>query len=322
MEIYNKPDFKYREETFSILCVNAWELLLKSKLLNLSGNKVAALYVMDYKTLKSGKRSKIKHKKINRAGNPMTIGIEECWRGIQEDFGVKVDQAIIDNLTALTEVRDNAIHFVNDDISLCLVVQELGTAALQNYLHLATSWFGNILDGYNFYLMPLSFVREFDTSRGALLNPQEKKMLSYISSVEARHGTGKSSEDYNFLLRIDLKFHKGSTVDAVPVKYSKDADATEVRFSEEDITDRFPWDYSILTTRLGKRYEDFKVNKDYHKFRKQIERDKKLAHTRLLNPNNPNGGRKILYNPNIVRKFDAHYKRSSPDGNSGSNADT
>ncbi len=31
IEIYNKPDFKYREESFSILMVNAWELLLKAK---------------------------------------------------------------------------------------------------------------------------------------------------------------------------------------------------------------------------------------------------------------------------------------------------
>lgn len=33
IEIYNKPDFKYREETFSILMINSWELLLKAKIL-------------------------------------------------------------------------------------------------------------------------------------------------------------------------------------------------------------------------------------------------------------------------------------------------
>lgn len=31
IEVYNKPDFKYREETFAILAINAWELLLKGK---------------------------------------------------------------------------------------------------------------------------------------------------------------------------------------------------------------------------------------------------------------------------------------------------
>jgi len=31
IELYNKPIFSYREESFSILMVNAWELLLKAK---------------------------------------------------------------------------------------------------------------------------------------------------------------------------------------------------------------------------------------------------------------------------------------------------
>ena len=30
IEIYNKPNFQYREDTFAILSVNAWELLLKA----------------------------------------------------------------------------------------------------------------------------------------------------------------------------------------------------------------------------------------------------------------------------------------------------
>ena len=33
IEIYNKPNFLYREELFTILIVNAWELFLKSKIL-------------------------------------------------------------------------------------------------------------------------------------------------------------------------------------------------------------------------------------------------------------------------------------------------
>ena len=31
IEIYNKPSFTYREEAFSLLMTNAWELLLKAK---------------------------------------------------------------------------------------------------------------------------------------------------------------------------------------------------------------------------------------------------------------------------------------------------
>ena len=31
IEVYNKPDFKYRDESFAILAINAWELLIKAR---------------------------------------------------------------------------------------------------------------------------------------------------------------------------------------------------------------------------------------------------------------------------------------------------
>jgi hypothetical protein len=40
LEIHNKPQFAYREETFALLAVNAWELLLKAKLLRDNNNNV------------------------------------------------------------------------------------------------------------------------------------------------------------------------------------------------------------------------------------------------------------------------------------------
>ncbi len=188
IEIYNKPDFKYREETFSVLCINAWELLLKAKVLNLSANKMASLIAMEYKTLKSGGRSKNKHRKINRAGNPMSINLFEAYQIITQDYGVKIHRAVNDNLVAMTEIRDNSIHFVNDDLLLAIKVQELGTASLQNYLHIVSEWFGNVLGGYNFYLMPLSFFRGFDTAKGFSLNANEKNFLN-LSEPEKKSTT-------------------------------------------------------------------------------------------------------------------------------------
>ena len=47
IEVYNKPDFLYRGETFSILAINSWELLLKAKYLKDNHNKMRSLYVME-----------------------------------------------------------------------------------------------------------------------------------------------------------------------------------------------------------------------------------------------------------------------------------
>lgn len=311
IEVYNKPDFKYREETFSVLCINSWELLLKSKVLNLSGNQMGALIAMEYKTLKGGAKSKNKHRKKNRSGNPMSISLFESYSVITEDYGVKVNKAVRDNLIALTEIRDNSIHFVNDDLLLAIKVQELGTASLQNYFHLVSDWFGNVLGGYNFYLMPLSFFRGFDTAKGISLNTNEKRLLEFINSREKEYDEGDEYGEYNLTLKIDVKFQKVKSNAGLPIQVTNDPSAPMVQLSEEDISDRFPWDYDVLTTRLRKRYSDFKVNAKYHDLRKKLEKNKKLAHVRYLNPSNPRGGHKTLYSTNIQKEFDKHYAKSS-----------
>lgn len=77
IEIYNKPDFKYREESFSILMVNAWELLLKAKILKDNNNNLTSLYIIDKeRSLKrDGTPKKNPCYKLNRANNFMTIDI-------------------------------------------------------------------------------------------------------------------------------------------------------------------------------------------------------------------------------------------------------
>lgn len=311
IEIYNKPDFKYREETFSVLCINAWELLLKAKVLNLASNKLASLYAMENKTLKTGKKSSVKRPKTNRSGNPMSINLFEAYRIVIEDYGVKIDKVVYDNLIALTEIRDNSIHFVNDDLLLSLKIQELGSASLQNYLHLVSSWFGDVLSGYNFYLMPLSFFRNFNEAPGISLNSNEKKVLDFIKKTEAAYDGLEDVGDYNLTLRIDVKFQKVKSTSGLPVQITNDPNATAVFLSEEDFTDKYPWDYDVLSTRLSKRYSDFKMNASYHKIRKKLEQDKKFAYERLLNPKNPSGGKKTFYSPNIMKEFDKHYTKIS-----------
>ena len=48
IEIYNKPDFKYREKSFSILMVNARETLLKSKIVLVNSNDLRFIKSIDY----------------------------------------------------------------------------------------------------------------------------------------------------------------------------------------------------------------------------------------------------------------------------------
>jgi hypothetical protein len=64
IETYNKPDHKYREETFSILALNSWELLMKAKILKESSNNIKSLYIYEYRTNKDKSKSKKKYIKM------------------------------------------------------------------------------------------------------------------------------------------------------------------------------------------------------------------------------------------------------------------
>ena len=75
IEIYNKPDFAYREDVFSILAINSWELVLKARILQLDGNRLSAITQYERRQKTDGTLSTKLYKKRNRSGNDLSIGL-------------------------------------------------------------------------------------------------------------------------------------------------------------------------------------------------------------------------------------------------------
>lgn len=123
IEIYNKPDFKYREETFSILAVNAWELLLKAKWLRNNNNQIRSLYIFETRLKKDGKPYKRKSIKLTSAGNPFTHGLEYLARKLTEKKDLPEEARL--NLQALTEIRDSSVHFYHKNDLFARQLQEV-----------------------------------------------------------------------------------------------------------------------------------------------------------------------------------------------------
>ena len=44
VEIYNKPRVEYREQTVAFLIVNAWEVLIKARIVQQNGGKIQSIY--------------------------------------------------------------------------------------------------------------------------------------------------------------------------------------------------------------------------------------------------------------------------------------
>jgi hypothetical protein len=309
IEIYNKPAFGYREETFAILALNAWELLLKAKVLEQHNNVLSSLHVYTTKKLASGGQSKKKYVKVNRTGNKMTIGIDACIDLLTKK-GVAVPEPVRKNLEALTEIRDNAVHYINASPALAKQVLEIGTACLRNFIELGKLWLDLDLSSYSLYLMPIGFLPTAEAASAVSLSNDEQKVVNYLAGLMKEAHVG-DVPDYHVSLDVNISFKRTSAAAATAVIAHDpgNPNAVNVNLTEEDIRNQYPWDYATLTTKLKNRYIDFKEAQKYHNLRKKLAANPQFMKTRYLDPGNPKSSRKDFFNPNILTEFDKAYTR-------------
>jgi len=310
IELYNKPDFKYREEAFSILAINAWELLLKAKILKDNKNDPRFIYVREHPINKNGTKSKKWVFKENRVNNKFTIDIQKAAKRLSSKGFL--DPRVIDNINLLLDVRDNAIHFINSDELLSLKVQELGMASIKSYLFYTYEWFSLSLDKYNFYLMPMSFFHGSEVSFTALgtHDAAVAGLLRLISEKESKHPFNEDSL-HNITVSIEAKVVKPNNLDSQNFSISNDPNAPCVMISLEDIKKTHPLTYKMLVEKLKDRYSDFLINDKFSEIKGILQGDKRFYFPYPQNPMNPTGSSKPLYSLAVFDEFDKYYTRKT-----------
>jgi hypothetical protein len=211
------------------------------------------------------------------------------------------------NVQVLLEMRDSCIHFYNRTGAFPVRLQEIGTASLKNFVATTKSWFGRDLSEFNFYLMPLSFVTLSQQMDAVILNHEEKRFLSFVESLEPANADAASP--YSVTVNIEIKFTRSKAKDALGVNVTNNPDAPEVRLTEEQIRERYPWDYDRLTKECQQRYVGFKIADKYHKVRKSLLQDKRFGEIRFLDPGNAKSSKKPFFNPNIMQELDKHFTK-------------
>lgn len=313
IEIYNKPDFKYREETFSILMINAWELMLKAKILKDNADNIDSITVFEEKPDPSGAMARAP--KLSRSGNAITYGLDYMVKQLEQRR--EISQRCQKNLEALTEIRDNAVHFINKDLHFSKKIQEIGLASLKNYIFYVKGWFSGEIDlsKYNFFLMPLSFFHDFESVETTSVSPyseQMQRLLLYINEIqdEPRQDGQSGTPDEEFVaLRMECKLFKSNKGEGLAFRVTNDPSAPAIQVKEEDVLARYPLTYEELVSKLKDRYDDFKVNEKFLKIKKSITNDPRYCHQRYLDPRKPKSGLKRLYTTEALKEFDQHYKR-------------
>ena len=309
VEIYNKPDFRYRAETFCILAINGWELLIKAKWLSQNDNKIQSIYVKESRRKKDGTKSKKLKIKRTWSGNPFTHSIDYLAKKLIEQG--HLEQNALANIQALLELRDSSVHFYNSSPNFANKLQEIGAASLQNFVSLVGEWFAHDLSEFNFYLMPLSFVGLPTETKAILLNKEEKNFLNYLEQLKIQ--ADESDAKYSVALNIEVKLTRSKAKDALGVQIvnPENPNALEVRMTEEQILEQYPWDYKTFINKCKERYSDFKRNKTFYNIRKSIceEKKDKVCKTRYLDPSNTKSQKKPFFKPEILNEFDKHYTK-------------
>lgn len=309
VEVFNKPMFSYREETFAVLAINGWELLLKARLLQLGSNHPKVLRVYEKRPTKQGRPSKKLYVKRNRSGNPMTKALPACVAALDDDTSSRLPKAVKDNLDALLEIRDNASHYINASPVLAKQVVEIGSAAIQNFMELTQSWFGRDLSKSFSLVLPLSFLGPASEVAFVAVNPQEDRLIKYLRRLAA--AADDSDRTYSVAVRLQVKLERSKLDTATRVKISDDPEALAIQLTEENIREKYPWDYRQLVAQLKRRYSDFKENAQFHQVRKPLMTNKNLVRRRYLDPANLRSASKDYYNPNILKEFDQAYTKRS-----------
>ena len=205
IEIYNKPDFRDREQIFCVLMTVAWETLLKARVVQQNSNRINSLYTKDA-------RGRFKK---NRNNLPLTIDVYEALRRCA------IDPTAAANISRIVEIRDVVVHLTADSPTLPYLVFTLGTASLRNYVKLISSWFGISLSQYHFYILPLAFATPFKTLKMADLKHEPEEMRSVIKSVARDQANLAESKEFLFVCEIET-----TLISAKKITHSTDIVAT------------------------------------------------------------------------------------------------
>ena len=169
IEIYNKPQFKYRDECFVILLINAWELILKALL--------------------SKNRRRIYYPK-QRNEDYRTFSITHSLQKAERFFPPELEfTGVKKNLELLLQYRDNSIHFYNT-VGFGSLIYFLVQASIKNYSDLLSYSFNvDLTDEINIVLLPLGigkmpidpiqFIQDVDSN----VNKYSEQVSKYIRSV-------------------------------------------------------------------------------------------------------------------------------------------
>lgn len=274
VEIYNKPKAEYREQTVAFLLVNAWEVLIKARIVQQNNGKIQSIY--------QRKRNSRRFDCID--GDIRTIDLREALNqsGLPED--------VKNNIKGLHKIRNRVTHLGILTSELKLLILEYSTASVQNFVKIYTNWFHESIEVP--YLLPLGFVGSVQTSI-ATYPAKQKELLNELSNM-AKSQTSPDS-GYSVVMQVKIELNRGLTGGG-SIGLTNDPNVPKVSVSDGEAFKTFPTPYNDFVIVCRDRYLDFKQNQVFNVAMMTVNDDPKCAYVRKLDPTSEKSPKKRFYN--------------------------
>lgn len=313
IEIHNKPNIEYRYETVTLLLMNAWELALKA-------------YI----------RKNIKGKSIFEKNGENTISLSKSLMYVNDDINKKSSKkfiAVRKNIEKIEKYRNEIVHFYSDNLEPYIFM--LVARAALNYVEFIKTYFNkDIMQDDGLFIMPLGFKLPFKPEEflsknyAKYLGGKESKefIKSIVSVTEELEKEGVSD---SIVLGFNIYFESVkkntnkdilaaiTSVEESEVKFSKilkvtptnDPSAQKIMVSDEQYVKIWNLDHQDLVNWCKKNIKDFKQNREFNKYKKILEKDRKCTHIRKLDPNNSKSQTKKFYSEYALEKLKELYSK-------------
>lgn len=295
IEIYNKPIVQHREQTFSILLINAWEILLKARVLQKAG----------------GDRLEVIYR--SQGGSPRSGTQNEASRRRTISLGSAIDKTCVPSgvrrgIEGIQMVRDEATHLGVLNPELRQMILRYGAAAVRNFVELAREWFQ--VDVRIPYLLPVGFLGSAEVVETSVSGKQRDLLRQLTAIATSAAGDGI---DYPVVLSVDIQLNpifKGGQ----RAEVTGSADALKLRVSDDEVFDQFPNSYQDILSECKRRYADFKQNAEFNETMKEIKQDEMCAQRRTLRRDRSDPGKWLYDLRAVVVRLDGTYTLRSASG--------
>ena len=181
IELFNKPTIRYRIEAFCFFYVNAWELLLKARIVHVSGKNNSIFYP----------------KKKNQTRKSLSLR-DALLRSIPNE-----NDPVRKNVEEIADLRDQGTHLLIPDLES--VYGGVFQAGVLNYVKYLKSWFG--IDLVDRRTPPfLTLVTDIREPPAIIRKRYGKEALEFLQAQDTRIAAVTSElADTRFAIPIEYK---------------------------------------------------------------------------------------------------------------------